>query len=357
MIKRNFRFTFFATCLLLSACGEGFEKYPVQVVRKHRIEQLPPTDTQDPDGPEEPPAPPELKFCSPLDFKGITWSQDLSLVERRSLAISLSISGSFEGSSGWINLANNFDGQGMSAGLLNQTLGTGSLQPLLAEMDFKFPQEFAASFSSAHLTSIRAMLEEWKKNRSWHPNDVEKSLSIASELKMQAMSISEGDISVKMSAPEKLTVDWAKKNLYTSSGSFIASWKSEIQNLLNKPNYISLQVHAANHYHAKAISYLPRIRSESLVAYLTMFDLVVQNGGVPDSRFKTWDAQVAAKQITDPIQKLKALVDIRILDALPKWQPDVKSRKYTIIDGKGTVHGKKYDLPKMFCYEQNDPVK
>lgn len=44
------------------------------------------------------------------------------------------ITGRFEGRQGFSNLAGNFDGMGVSAGVLQWNLGCGSLQPMLAEM-------------------------------------------------------------------------------------------------------------------------------------------------------------------------------------------------------------------------------
>src|ERR1700677_1324186 len=76
-----------------------------------------------------------LVICSPLDFTNVTWSGQLSPFQEQGLELGLNISGSFEGAAGWANLTNNFDGQGLSMGLLNQNLGQGSLQPLLIEME------------------------------------------------------------------------------------------------------------------------------------------------------------------------------------------------------------------------------
>ena len=88
---------------------------------------------------EDPVGEKPLEICSQLNFENVSWSPNLSFAERNALALALNISGSFEGSAGWSNLANNFDGQGMSFGLLNQTLGTGSLQPLMTRFSRENP--------------------------------------------------------------------------------------------------------------------------------------------------------------------------------------------------------------------------
>ena len=72
-----------------------------------------------------------LNICGRLSFQGISWPQTLPAKDRKSLATSLNLTGSYEGGQGWINITNNFDGMGMSLGLLQQNFGSGSLQPLL----------------------------------------------------------------------------------------------------------------------------------------------------------------------------------------------------------------------------------
>jgi hypothetical protein len=338
------------TFLSLLACSPGFETYPVQLVTQDAILQVPP-------GTPSESLNPDLTFCSPLSFNGVAWNQALTLNARRALGIGLSISGSFEGSDGWENISNDFDGQGLSAGLLNQTLGTGSLQPLLAEMENGSPKEFNSSFSSAHLKSFASMLNTWKIATSWRPKSLELSMmEVTDRDAFVSEFASESDLELMATTPAAQSAVWARKTLYSFNGSFISSWKSEIQTLLRKPPYVSLQVEAARRYHTKALEYLQRVGIHDLRAYLLMFDIVVQNGSISDAHFTQWDKKVKAQKLTTVVSKLKALVDIRVLDSKPAWQADVKSRKYTIIDGVGTVHGRKLNLPKSYCYSPTDPL-
>ncbi len=325
----------------LTSCSSKFETPQAQLVTDEAITKVPddaPTST----------LPPGLLFCSPLSFEGIAWSPTLNLTARRSLAIGLSISGGFEGREGWANITNNFDGMGLSAGLLNQTLGTGSLQPLLAEMEYSYPAEFAASFSPTHYKSIMGMIEDWKKATSWRPKNLGLTLSSIMDRDTENIEIA--------TTPADYSVLWARKNLYTSDGSFIPSWKKEIQNLISKPEYVSLQVEAARIYHKKALQYVDRVEITDLRTYLLMFDIVTQNGGIKESRFVEWEYKIKTAHLTTPESKLKALIDIRLKDTKPQWRSDVKKRKYTIIDGVGTVHGNTLNLPRMYCYDKADSI-
>jgi hypothetical protein len=353
--------------LLLSACGQKFATYPEQVVDQNAITLVPSTPaTSDlsSGAASAPPAPSQaastgLKFCSPLSFSGITWNQELTLTSRRSFAIALSQSGSFEGGAGWENITNNFDGMGLSAGLLNQTLGTGSLQPLFAEMETAHRSEFSNIFTSAHLRSILAMIDSWKSGSAWQPQTLALAMSEAGNRDAVAPTISiGGELSVSaLSSPRIDSVSWAINNLYNSSGGFLPTWKQELQTLLREPDYVTLQVGAALHYHLQAIRYMNRIGMSDLRSYLLMFDIVTQNGSISETRFQQWDNQVAAQHLTNETAKLKALVELRLLDSNPRWRADVRSRKYAIIDGTGVVHGSQLNLPKSFCYKGNDPVQ
>ena len=298
------------------------KSFPEQVVTKEAIVKLPsdtgpgssPSDNETPVVPAPPPLgdspqPPSAsapagtdvlpKFCSPLNFEGLSWNPKFTLEERRSFAIALSISGGFEGSAGWQNITTNSDGQGLSAGLLNQTLGTGSLQPLLATYQTHQPRLFSSAFSPSHLSSVSGMLENWKQQTNWHqekmlivsaalPNRDRDQTFNTEALTAKAYS-NEAPIISAVSQLLQSSVSWAKKNLYLSTGQFIPSWKSELQSLLIQPGYVSLQVEAAEHYHMKALTYVNRVKVYDLRTYLLMFDFVTQNGSISEARFAEWE--------------------------------------------------------------------
>ena len=307
-------------------------------------------------------------FCSQLSFSGVTWDKSLDVSARRAFAIALSLSGGFEGGDGWSNITNNFDGTGLSAGLLNQTLGTGSLQPLLATMKNSHPAEFNGSMSVAHSNSLSSMLAGWEKSTSWSPSEV---MQLNSEIMMESNTPAEslrGPASFEaplavtpldtgfhiLSTATTNSIQWAVQNLYLSNGAFVPSWKSDLQTLLKNPDYVTIQINTALHYHQLAQRYMMRVGYNDLRTYLLMFDIATQNGSISEQRFTQWQNQVASQKITGEVERLKALVDIRLLDTLPQWRADVRSRKYAIIDGTGVVHGTALNLPKKFCYSLKD---
>jgi hypothetical protein len=325
---------------ILSACGEKFQTYPIQVVHDGVISKAPAVHPNEPSRPAAQTDPNALKFCSPIDFKDIQWDSRLDLNAQRSFAIALSISGEFEGHAAWKNITNNFDGMGLSAGLLNQTLGTESLQPLFEKMARDHQQKFDGQFSSLHLSSILGMLKQWNpaqfQIQEFHPTENDSTLNTLNS---------------------NASVQWAVQNLYDSSGNFLHDWKAELQSLLETPEYVNLQVGSALHYHLQALKYLARTGFQDLRSYLLMFDIITQNGSIKESRFQEWDAFILQNKITDEVAALKALVEIRLQDTQAKWRADVRRRKYALIDGTGVVHGVAVNLPKSYCYNSTDPVQ
>jgi hypothetical protein len=321
---------------------------------------------------QTPPAKPETgssagfpeKFCSSLSFNNTSWSKNLTPWERRSLALALNISGSFEGPEGWKNISNNFDGMGLSAGLLNQTLGTGSLQPLLSALKNSKPQVIKANLSLERAYSLVEMIKTWElqtgqvitspvlsKVNNYRSISGDEDSSIYDE---DDEEFNQDIFTKAQQTAESVSVDWAIRNLYESNGQFKATWRAELQKMLLAPEYISLQVEAALKIHNKAMLYTNSIKKNDLKTYILMFDIVVQNGGIRDAEFKQWREEIIRKGFTVHEDKLKALVEIRAQRVRPQYKNDVIKRKFALINTKGVVHGRNRDLTKEYCFKFSD---
>src|SRR5215510_3714778 len=68
----------------------------------------------------------------------------LTVAERKALAITSTFETGHAGS--FFGLSGNFDGQGLSFGLVNWNIGTGSLQPLLRDFAREQPARWAQAF-------------------------------------------------------------------------------------------------------------------------------------------------------------------------------------------------------------------
>ena len=299
----------------------------------------------------------KLAVCSSLNFKSVAWPKTMDDFDRNVYAIAMSLTGSFEGSDGWANIANNFDGQGVSLGLFNQNLGQGSLQPLLSRMQSKNLTVMKSFFNLAQFASLESMLNKWKSSSGF----TSKATAMDTEFSVESnfsklddpaiVEVEEGILeapSMKASASIQATLNWATSTLYNGS-SFKPEWKKSLQNLARSPAYVSEQLSAAEAIHQKAVGYLTSLGFKEMRSYLFLFDIVVQNGGLSSSVINNYKSWAKSNPKATETAKLTRLLELRITSVLSQYKNDVRSRKMSIINGKGTVHGAARDYAKEFC--------
>ncbi len=314
---------------------------------------------------------PDLKICSELNFEGVQWSARFDELDRNAFAIALNVSGSYEGQSGWSNLTNNFDGQGISMGLLNQTLGTGSLQPLLYLFKKDFPNSYSQVLTGTLKTQMDSMLNQWAQTKGIASIDskvisplnlVKVFTDAAPEEKILIQNKLSEEVDKNYSAASEInvfgkaetdSVSWALRTVYTSSTgrTFKSEWKNALKAIAAHPDYISLQIEAAEYLHDRALRYSDRAGFTELRAYLMLFDIAVQNGSIRDSHFNTYFDWLSRNSGKTETEKLLQMVDIRAASSKPEYQDDVKRRKKTIVNGTGFVHGENRNLPQEYCYD------
>lgn len=301
--------------------------------------------------------PGKLSICSRLDFANLDWPSVVDLRERDAFALALNISGSFEGPDGWENLTNNFDGQGLSLGLLNQCLGQGSLQPLLIQMRNLYIGEMKSVLSTANFNSMLAMLNSWETTMSI--NDF-----VATEAQLRAHGFSKLDdpamiekeigfnpevhLMANLTGKNQNSVNWAVNNLYNGS-SFKSDWKTQLVALSGSAGYRSIQVAAALDLHLSALELFKTYGLTQLRGYLFMFDIVVQNGGISATAKANIMAQFKANPNWNETQKLNAILTERLKYVKAAYVADVRSRKQSLINGNGTVHGTRRDYGREYC--------
>ena len=277
---------------------------------------------------------------SNIDFSAIVWPSSMNANDQRALELALNISGSFEGLESWTNITNNFDKQGMSLGLLSQNFGSGTLQPLLIQMRDLHADEMNKIFSKAHLLSLYAMLADWENLR---PKFKGKTLSIY-------------DLLV-LASPEHNSVVWAEKNLYSDKAGlkFLPEWKTEFQTLAITPDYINLQFGEALAMHAQALAYAKQTGVNQLRTYLMMFDIVDQDGDMPDQDFADYQSFLKANPNASDDERLTELVDLRVRQVNPIYVEDVRSRKMAIVMGRGLVHTAQRNLEVQYNFNRLEP--
>jgi hypothetical protein len=300
----------------------------------------------------------QLSICSKLDFSDLDWPNNLSPTERDPFALALNISGSFEGEDGWQNLTNNFDGQGLSLGLLNQCLGQGSLQPLLIEMRDKYTGEMEMEFSVANFESLLNMLKQWQAAVNTTDERIDLADYGLSRLddadKIEAITGFSPDknFRAELTGKNQNSVDWAARTLYNKAA-FKPDWATQLTRLSASQGYRSIQVNAALKLHTATMTLFKTFGLKLYRSYLFLFDIEVQNGGIPAEAMMNIENTFKANPQWNEVQKLDAILAERLKYVKKQYVRDVRERKESIINGTGTVHSIKRNYSKEFCTDLN----
>ncbi len=211
----------------------------------------------------------------------------------------LQITADFEGTG--FTLANgNFDGQGITWGIVGFTLANGELSAMLRKIDSELPRVFENSFGSL-ATRMREVLD---------------------------------------SAP-RAQMDFAN-SISLGNGSRIESnWEEAFRKLGSDPGVQNIQLErVVNVYKNKADSDAAALNLQQELSVGLCFDVAVQNGGLkPEELSALRGAQATTESATR--QLMAELVSER---SKPKFRLDVLTRKMTFAIGTGTVHDAKYAL-------------
>lgn len=242
----------------------------------------------------------------------------------------LALTASFETGQGFpecfAGISGDFDQQGISYGALQWCIGQKSLQPLLAEVVRDHHELAKSIFSVSQLRQLEDML----------------SKPLADQLAW-ARSI---QISKLNSKNRKVMI-------------IQDDWKKALQILGTTAEMIAIQTNAAAIRYQKAVQNCKDYQCKTERAVAFFFDINVQNGHVNVGGVK--------EKVLADIQKLPLNLDatakeIEVLRIIAhrrsevckkEWASDVLSRKLAIAEGKGTVHGKSYNIEDYFIGLKN----
>lgn len=222
----------------------------------------------------------------------------------------LNITGFFEGS-GFSNIAGNFDGQGLSFGVLQWNFGQGTLQPMLLDMYAASKEKFKAVFGANTDTLLKVI---------------------------QASRVEAMKFAVSINSP--------KNNI-------IEPWRTQFLNLGKEDVFQNIQVKYAQSVLDRAIMLMKDYALHTERALSLMFDIVTQNGSI---KAETKQAILDAKKEQEntrgkPLSEREFLAIIatkRAEASNPKFVEDVKARKMAIVNGVGVVHGVNLTIDKTY---------
>ncbi len=228
----------------------------------------------------------------------------------------LALTGSFETGKGipdcFSGLSGDFDGQGISFGVLQWNFGQKSLQPLLREMCDQHSDVMKSVFQSQYDTLIKAL------------------------------DFSQSEI-----------MKFARNMQHPVKHFVYEPWHGMFVALGITPEFQDIETKYAHEIFEKAIRLCREYELESERAAALMFDIKVQNGSIAGETKKLIlaDFETIAKSLPqDELEetRMRIVAKRRADAAKPKWAEDVRARKLCCANGGGVVHGIKYDLENQF---------
>jgi hypothetical protein len=163
--------------------------------------------------------------------------------------------------------------------------------------------------------------------------------------------VESGFVSKASNERNQASVDWSLSTVYIGNTgmTFRSEWRTALQNMAGSSEYITLQVAAAKAIHDRAITLMERYNYRQLRSYLFLFDIIVQNGGIPSSIESQYVSWVQANPNATEITKLRRLLELRLTVVRPDYVEDVRARKTAIINSTGTVHQTARNFPLEYC--------
>lgn len=224
----------------------------------------------------------------------------------------LALTGSFETGAPppdcFAGLSGDFDGQGISFGVLQWNLGQGSLQPLLETMEEEHPGVLQDIFTD-HCDEFRTVL----------------------------------------SSPQTEQMEWGRAVQDPNRAILREPWRGLFKSLGRCKEFQEIQVQKAHQLFESAKDLARDYGLESERAVALMFDIKVQNGSIPSfveqqirRDFNSLPADAGEEA------RLRIVANRRAEASNPRWIEDVRARKLVIANGRGSVHGMHYVLDRDY---------
>ena len=246
---------------------------------------------------------------------------------------------------GFGGLSGNFDGQGLSFGLMNFTIQAGSLIPLLQEFINKYPANYANAFGTdaERFKEIVFATKPDPQNPKRRIRDVERQMAFVNN---------------QMNAIPRRAL----------GNKIIEPWTSYFGRLELDPEFQKIQVKAVRNALNRARYWCDYFTLKTERGFAFMFDLVSSHGGAWLNAPKFHEkrrillrkmladkqAQMGRSTLTE-LEKLEVIANM-IADASGgEWRERVRVRKLWFVRGIGKVHGTVYDITKHFGITDNAP--
>jgi hypothetical protein len=209
----------------------------------------------------------------------------------------------FEGT-GFTKAVGNFDGAGLTWGIIGFTLSNGELTRLLKEIRSSHADIFRAAFGD--LTArINQVLDAGPAEQMSFAN----SISVGSS-KMKILDV----------------------------------WADAFARLGSDPAVQEIQLRHTERFFDIAMRDVGRFGVENELGLALCFDIAVQNGGIDSTEAARINSKLMQTPPTTQQDRRIIIANVVAENSRPRFVEDVRRRKLTLATGSGTIHGSQYNL-------------
>jgi hypothetical protein len=212
----------------------------------------------------------------------------------------LQLTGVWEGT-GYGGANGNFDGQGITWGVVGFTWANGELQGILNEIRAQYPAIFSASFGAL-----------------------------------------EAEMTAVLARPRPLQMIWARGISRNGGENIDSVWAAAFKALGDTPEVQDLENAHAQHYWNAGLPFAEDFGLQSEAGLALCFDIAVQNR-VTDDMIAEIQQRIGDQGMSEP-EKMQIVAHVVAEHANPTYFNDVLKRKLTFATGQGTVHGDLFDI-------------
>lgn len=215
----------------------------------------------------------------------------------------LQLTADFEGH-GFTKIQGNFDGAGLTWGIIGFTWKNREIQKILEEVNTQHPQLLDKAFGRLKSTLLEKLTLSLDEQMQW-----------AQELSFGRQGV-------------KVQLEWSEA--FSTLGDF-----SEVQ---------AIQLERVRKYWDRARNDVQQFGLQSELGMSLCFDIAVQNGGIDAEESGRIRKKLQATPPTSEQDRRIVIANIVADNSNPRWMEDVRQRKLTIATGRGSVHGAQYEV-------------
>ncbi|WP_457621446.1 peptidoglycan-binding domain-containing protein [Persephonella sp.] len=240
-----------------------------------------------------------------------------SILKKDLLFRCLALTGTFETGKGFpdcfAGITGDFDGQGISFGVLQWNFGQGSLQPLLRDMIENHRDVISGIFNEYFPLLETVILSENKEDEMVFARLIQHPV---------------------------------KHFIYEP-------WRGMFKTLGRTEEFQEIQMRYSQDLFNEAVEMVEEYRLWSERAVALMFDIKVQNGSIgritKEQIFLDFEGiKEDLSEEEKEIKKMEIIANRRAEASNPRWIEDVRSRKLCIARGYGVVHGMDLNIESQF---------